>query len=289
MTDSFFNSLDYFYISLTLISCLIGFFRGFIKDFFSTCSWLGSGFASAFTFPYVADHIQKNGIIYNPAYAKIVAIVFSFVVILIVLKLAVGIVSKTVKSTALSELDRAFGALYGLIRGFLILIALCIFAIIFNVLDMKREFIANSKITPLLIDSTSCLLPKIISIQKASRKFTSFPINKNWLQNNSVKETERLAKEQPKKNTETPPSPTGEKDSKNYLTNLISKFSVKKNSSANVPQTQRQKEFPKVKNRNDSAQSGYVDLMKARARRKAQKKAERIRRDLMKSLDNKPR
>lgn len=287
MTNSFFNSLDYFYISLVLISCLVGIFRGFVKDFFSTCSWLGSGFATAFTFSHFANYMQKNNIILDPTYAKIVAGIFSFSVIWIILQMVINILSHTVKSTMLSGLDRAFGALYGFIRGFMILIVICVCAIMFNIFNMEHEFIANSKITPMLIDSTDYLLPKIMNVPKISPKSVSFPVNSNKPSENSIRETKLLSKEQIRKNRKDSPK-TEKKENEGSLINLISKFFGKGNISAEASQIQQSQKFPKIKNGGDSVQFSEVDLIKARAKRKAKKKAERIRRDLMKSLDNEP-
>lgn len=287
MTSSFFNPLDYFYISLVLISCLVGIFRGFVKDFFSTCSWLGSGFITTFTFPYFAEYIQKNEIILDPTYAQIVAGIFSFSVIWITLRMIINIVSHTVKSSMLSDLDRAFGALYGFVRGFVILITICIFAIMFDMLDMKRESIANSKITPILIDVTDYLLPHIIIAQKSDRKFPLYQSNKNILfPGNSVQQAKHLSKGQIHKSIKISQKQTEE--SKSYLTDLISKFFDKENTSTETSQSHQSRNPTKIKNKEYNVQFSEVDLIKARAKRKAQKKAERIRRDLMKSLDNKP-
>ena len=289
MAGSFFNPLDYFYISLILISCIVGFFRGFVKDFFSTCSWLGSGSATAFILPYLSEYIQKTGMIKNPTYSKIAAAILSFVVVMIVLRLIINAISKTVKGTVLSSLDRAFGALYGFIRGFLILIVICICAIMFDMLDMKSELIVNSKTTPMLLDVTDYLLPKIMSTQKISREFNQYKIDIDWLQEDSAHQTKRLSKGQIRRNRENPNKQTENKGGGNFLNDLVSKFFDKGNNTEGAPQVQPSRKPSKVKNKENNEQRGYVDLIKARAKEKAQKKAERIRRDLMKSLDNNPR
>lgn len=276
MTDSFFNPLDYFYISLILISCLVGIFRGFVKDFFSTCSWLGSGFITTFTFPYFAEYIQKNKIILDPTYAQMVAGIFSFSVIWIALRMVIHIASRTVKDSMLSGLDRAFGALYGFVRGVVFLIIICICAIVFDMLDVKREFIANSKITPMLIDTTDYLLPQIISAQKASNKFTLPQVNKNELLKNSIRQTEYLWKGQIHKDKEILQKQTEEKEGQNYLTGLISKFFDKENTSTKTEQPHKSRRLLKVKNEGDNIQFNEADLIKAKTKRKAQKKAERM-------------
>ena len=278
MTGSFFNSLDYFYIFLVLTSCLVGFFRGFVKDFLSTCSWLGSGFISAFAFPYLSHYMQKNDMISNPIYAKVVAVILSFTIILICLQLMINLVSKTIKGSMFSGVDRAFGTLYGFIRGLILPIIICICTVIFNMIDVKKEFIANSKITPILLDVTDYLLPKMISISTKTKK--------PRFSKESIRETERLSQDKIRRSEKAKyKSAELEKESVNYLTDLVSKFLNKEDFQTNPSKTPRSRELPRVKNKEDNVQFGCTDLMKARAKRRAQKKAERIRRDLMKRLD----
>ncbi len=294
MTGSFFNSLDYFYIFLTLISCLVGLFRGFVKDFFSTCSWLGSGFASAFVSPYLAYKLQASRIISNPTFAKIAAVVISFIVVLITLQLAVNVISRSVKSTMLSGLDRAFGALYGFIRGLIVLIIICICAIMFNLVDFNRGFVANSKITPVLINVTDYLMPKIVDVPKIERKVSRSKTDDYGFTEDDLREMERFSKEQASKNRrnryeQTETRKTKEESIGSYLNNLISRFFDKSDTQENPPATRPVRKRLKVKNKEDNVQFGCMDLMKARAKRKAQKKAQRIKKDLTKRLDRKPR
>lgn len=299
MTGSFFNSLDYFYIFLTLISCLVGFFRGFIKDFFSTCSWLGSGFASAFVSPYLAHHLRAGKLISNPTFAKIAAVIISFTIVLITLQLAVNVVSKSVKSTVLSGLDRAFGALYGFVRGFIVLIIICICAIMFNFVDFKRGFIANSKITPILINVADYLMPKIVSVPKIERKVAPPRTDDHGFTEEDLREMERFSRGKTRKirgdqHKQTDTRGT-EEETGSFLSDFVSRFFGKGEAQENPPSAQSvrptkpAKKRLKVKNKDDDVRFGCMDLIKARAKRKAQKKAERIKKDLIKRLDKKPR
>lgn len=290
MAGSFFNSLDYVYIFLTLISCLIGFFRGFIKDFFSTCAWIGSGFVSSFVAPYLAHSVQLSGTISNPLLAKIAAIVASFIIVLITLLLTVNAISKRVKSTAISGLDRAFGALYGFFRGFILLIIVCICTIMFDLLDFRRGFVADSKITPILVDISDYLLPKIMSIPHIKKKVSLPKIKEDMFTEEEIREMERLSREIIEKSKQEKASQ--EKGISDYFDGLISKFkgdaSVQTDDHrATLPMRSSDKRM-KIKNKEDNVQFGCMDLMKARAKRRAQKKAERIKMDRMKRLDNHP-
>ena len=299
MTGSFFNSLDYFYIFLTLISCLVGFFRGFIKDFFSTCSWLGSGFASAFVSPYLAHHLQAGRIISNPTFAKVAAIVISFTIVLITLQLTVNVISKSVKSTMLSGLDRAFGALYGFVRGFVVLIIICICAIMFDFVDFKRGFIASSKITPMLISVADYLMPKIVSVPKIENKVAPSRTDDHGFTEEDLREMEKFSRGKTRKirgdQHKQADTWKTEEETGSFLSNFISRFFGKDDAQENphsvetVRPTKPSNKRLKVKNKDDNVRFGCMDLIKARAKRKAQKKAERIKKDLIKRLDKKPR
>lgn len=286
MTGSFFNSLDYFYIFLVLISCLIGLFRGFIKDFFSTCSWLGSGFVSAFVSPSLAHNLQTNKIVSDPTFAKIAAVVISFIMVLITLQLTVNVLSRSVKSTMLSGLDRALGAFYGFIRGLIVLIIIYICATMFNFVDFSRGFIANSKITPILINVADYLMPKIVSVPRFERKVGPSRTDDYGFTEEDFREMERFSRGRTRKirmdqrkQKETPETRLGKIGSS--FRDFFSRFFDKSDSPESLPAAQsirsRQstKKRLKIKNKEDNVQFGCMDLMKARAKRKAQKKAQK--------------
>ncbi len=291
MNSSFFNSLDYFCILLTFASCLVGFFRGFVKDFFSTCSWVGSGFATAFVSPYIAHRLQENGTISNPTFAKIAAIVLSFTLVLITLLLVINLLSKIIKATFFSGLDRALGALYGFIRGFIVLIMLCVGAIMFNMFSRDWRIISDSKIVPYLMISVDYMMPKIISVPELKKQL-SFSRSELEFTDEELREMERLMSEYKRKNTKSELTPTISAEPKvstlkklgDYFDNLISR--IGKNDTSSSTGTQRsRKRVVRIKNKDDNVEFGCMDLIKARAKRKAQKKAERLKKDLIKRLD----
>jgi membrane protein required for colicin V production len=291
MSNSFFNSIDYFCILLTFASCLIGFFRGFVKDFFSTCSWVGSGFATAFVSPYIAHRLQENGTISNPTFAKIAAIVLSFTLVLITLLLIINILSKIVKATFFSGLDRALGALYGFIRGFIILIMLCVGAIMFNMFSRDWRIISDSKIIPYLMISVDYMMPRMISVPELKNQL-SFNRSELEFTDEELREMERLMSEYKRKNTKSEVAPTISAEPKastlkklgDYFDNLISRIGKEDISSSTSTQKSR-KRTVRIKNKDDNVEFGCMDLIKARAKRKAQKKAERLKKDLLKRLD----
>ena len=295
MSGSFFNLLDYFYILIVLVSCLVGFFRGFFKDFFGSCAWLGSGFLSTFIAPYLANFIQEQKLISNPIFAKIAAIFIAFLVVLITLLLMINSISKRVHNTVVSGLDRACGALYGFARGFIILLILCLGLIMFNLLDFKREFIANSKITSILVNVAEYLIPKIASAPQVSKKVSrTKKKTETVFSDQEMQEMEQLAKGVIKKEEKIEETESvQEKGIRRYLDELIARFTRDDSNSQDVPRkapgTGLSDKQARIKNKEDNVPFGCMDLMKARAKRRAQKKAKRIQRELLKRLDNQPR
>lgn len=288
MSNSFFNSLDYFCILITFISCLVGFFRGFIQDFFSTCSWVGSGFATAFVSPYVAYQFQENGTISNPALAKIAAISLSFVIVLITLLIVVSTISKMIKGTFLFGLDRALGALYGFVRGFSILVVICVGAIMFNLFNHNSKIVSDSKVVPYVMVVVDYMMPKVMNIPSFKNKLS--PKKSEWeFIDEDLNKMERLMNEYiRKKEKDEQISKTSNLEKvKKYLDELVSKLFVKDlSSSINWRPLKQRSEI--TKNKHNNAEFGCMDLMKARAQRRAQKKAERLKADILKRLDRRP-
>lgn len=164
MHNSFFNALDYFYLLLLFISCMLGFFKGFIKDFFSTCSWLGSGFFTALIAPYCSIYLKNNEIVSNPTLSKIIATLLCFFLILIVLRMIINSFSSHVKNSTFSGIDRALGAFYGFVRGLMLLLIICSAVSMFNIFDPQNKFTSKSKITTHLINIANNLIPKLYQV-----------------------------------------------------------------------------------------------------------------------------
>jgi membrane protein required for colicin V production len=146
----FFNLLDYIYIAILFLSTVAGFVRGFVRDFFSTCAWFGSGFAAVLIAPHLVPFLGK--IIHNLTIARCVATLVSYLAILIISLLIIGAASKNVKCSPLSGVDRAVGVLFGLFRGAGVLVCFCFLMAMFEIPRNRYAIIENSKITAILFD-----------------------------------------------------------------------------------------------------------------------------------------
>jgi membrane protein required for colicin V production len=136
-----------------------GFTRGFIKDFFSTCAWFGSGFIAVCISPYLIPTIMEN--IPNATVARCMAIGIAYLVVLVVLLLIISSISQNIRKGVLSGVDRAIGVLFGLFKGIGILLSFCILLIIFEIPREKYEFIKNSKLSAILFNIAELLTPQM--------------------------------------------------------------------------------------------------------------------------------
>ena len=158
MNDAaFFNPLDYVYMSVILISSVSGIFKGFTRVSFSLFAWVISGFLSVRASPRILGIIKEH--FYSFHIAQAVSVISAYVVILIALLMLTRKFSKKIKRSALSDMDRAAGGIFGIIRGFALPLGMCL---IFTVLHIDHnEFysIKNSKIFSFMVDMKTELFP----------------------------------------------------------------------------------------------------------------------------------
>jgi membrane protein required for colicin V production len=118
------NLFDIILLIGTIISFLIGYSRGFIKETLSIINWLLAAWLS-----FVFYHNLKVFII-NHVSSPIIADAISFGVLfllsIISLTIISNFISKNIKKSVLGPLDRVLGMIFGLIRAGLLIIIIII-------------------------------------------------------------------------------------------------------------------------------------------------------------------
>ncbi len=109
------NPVDLVAIGVTLLSALLAFVRGLIKEVLSVGAWVGAALAAIFGLQYLEPYaLQYIGV---PLIATLVTGGTIFVVALVVLSLVSYAITNTIKGSMLSGLDRSLGFVFGIMRG----------------------------------------------------------------------------------------------------------------------------------------------------------------------------
>jgi len=115
------NWADWAIIAVMMVSCGFGVIRGFIKEALSMANWAIALFVAAVFKGRFAILLQNQ--IETPSVREMVAFSTLFLLTLLVGALVNYVIGQLVKITGLSSTDRAVGMVFGLARGFVVVMA----------------------------------------------------------------------------------------------------------------------------------------------------------------------
>ncbi len=166
------NELDYAIIGVMLLSIIVGAVRGAIREVMNIAGWV-IAFILAHTFAanlatYFADWAVE------PVLRLVVAWLIIFLVVLLGVALISSLVTGLIKKLGLSGLDRSVGAMIGVLRGALVLLALTLAAGLTKVpqSNIWREATATPWLEVAALYSRS-LLPDSVAARIQYRKSTA--------------------------------------------------------------------------------------------------------------------
>lgn len=117
--------LDYAVIAALVISIAWGAWRGLVHEVLSLAGWVLAFLAANLLAAPLAESFPAN---MRPELRVVAAFVLIFVATLVLATLLSALVTKFVRVSVLHSLDRWLGALFGLMRGLLIVIAFAMVA-----------------------------------------------------------------------------------------------------------------------------------------------------------------
>ncbi|RTE86867.1 MULTISPECIES: CvpA family protein [Gammaproteobacteria] len=117
--------IDFVIIGIIGLSVVVSLIRGFVREALSLAVWIGAVFVSAMFYADVAVYFTHFE---DPLIRNALAVVALFVATLIVGAMVTYLVSQLVEKTGLSGTDRVLGAVFGALRG-LLLVCGILFAI----------------------------------------------------------------------------------------------------------------------------------------------------------------
>lgn len=109
------NPTDIAVLVIVLLSALLSFARGFVREILSVAAWIGAAFAAIWAFPYAKPFAAA--FVPMDVAAGAAAFVGVFIVALVLLSLVFSRLSRGVRTSALSAVDRSLGFLFGVVRG----------------------------------------------------------------------------------------------------------------------------------------------------------------------------
>ncbi|MGR3723486.1 CvpA family protein [Abyssibius alkaniclasticus] len=142
-------------IAIVLISGILAFARGFMRELTSIAGWVGAAVVAYFLAPRAESLMYEipllNGLIDQSCnLAMMAAFAIVFVIALIVLSLFAPLLASVVRGRAIGTVDKGLGFLFGLARGvLLVVVALFVYEEFFAVGD-GIEIVTTSKTYELL-------------------------------------------------------------------------------------------------------------------------------------------
>jgi len=151
------SSLTAFDIGVLVIvglSTLLAFGKGFATVALSLGAWIGAFAAVIFGYTFVEPYGQD--LISPPELANIITIIALFFVTLLILKQVASLIGSAIKNGPVGFLDRSLGALFGLLRG-AVIVSLLYFGFIKIFPDKNVEWIEKAQTKPLVAWSAEML------------------------------------------------------------------------------------------------------------------------------------
>ena len=150
------NAADLIVIAVLLVSALLAFSRGFVRELLSVAVWVGAIFATLYGLAYVKEYTSQW--ISTVWLANTAASVTIFIPTLIILALISHVLSGQVRNSALGAVDRSLGFLFGLFRGAIIV---CLaYLLIAQILPKEEqpEWLRSAATIPLVEEGAGLLL-----------------------------------------------------------------------------------------------------------------------------------
>ncbi|MEQ1580528.1 MAG: CvpA family protein [Steroidobacteraceae bacterium] len=145
------NGADYLILAVLVVSMLLGFFRGFLRESISLIAWLG-GTWLAWRFAYVLEPYLGGALAHHPAKIWVAR---SLILVAAVLAgwLLAALLGYLIRPGLSLVVDRLLGMFFGAIRGAVILSVLVILAQLVKLDDV--DWWKESRMMPKLVDLAS--------------------------------------------------------------------------------------------------------------------------------------
>ncbi len=155
MDDFPVNPVDIIVAVVLLLSAILAFSRGIVRETLGIGAWIGAAFTTVFAFPHVQP--LARGLVESQLIADGGAALVTFLLALIVLVVISQVISSRIQGSKLGPLDRSLGFIFGLVRGAVIIcVAYLLFVWAMNPED-RPPWIAKAKTLPYIVQGADAL------------------------------------------------------------------------------------------------------------------------------------
>ena len=131
------NTIDLVVIGVVIISVILAFFRGFVREFLSLSTWVIAIWLGLTLCQTLSD--MMSGMISHAQARTALAFFIIFIVVMVIGTIVGYLVSTLIKATPLSGIDRLLGMIFGFVRG-VILVALVIVGGQYTEMDQNKSW-----------------------------------------------------------------------------------------------------------------------------------------------------
>ncbi len=117
--------LDIILIAVMVVSGLLAMVRGFVREVFAIVSWVAAALVTLYAYPHALPFAKQY--ISNDTFAMAATVGTLFIVTLLIVSIITVRISDLVLDSRIGALDRTLGFLFGLARGFLIMVVAFLF------------------------------------------------------------------------------------------------------------------------------------------------------------------
>ncbi len=114
------NWVDAVMLAVIALSALAGFLRGFAREALGLAAWVAAALLASRCYGAMLPLAQRW--IDDPQLADVACFLIVFVLILIALSVLAGLLSRLVRFSVLGGIDRILGAVFGILRGGVLLV-----------------------------------------------------------------------------------------------------------------------------------------------------------------------
>ena len=153
------NWVDSIVLAILFVSAVLGLMRGLVSEVMGIGAWVGAGLIALWGGP----ELEPRMVIWlgGSDWAAPVAYVVVFIVALVLLSIASGMVGGVVRGSSLGGVDRSLGVLFGLLRGAALVVAAYIAACLLVTPERWPDPVLHARTLPYTYDAANWLAGKI--------------------------------------------------------------------------------------------------------------------------------